>query len=75
MKKEFFTIIIENLFDYGQRGFSITFPELHNSIVLGENYEELLKGIEMTFEDENRKCPPSLLQSIKNYTQEVTQHK
>jgi hypothetical protein len=75
MKKEFFPIIIEDLSDSEHKGYAITFPEMHGSIVMGDNYEEIAKGVEMTFKDEQMKCPVSLLQGIKDYIEKLERNK
>ena len=75
MKKEFFPIIIEDLSESEQKGYAITFPELHGSVIAGASYTELAKGITMTFEDEKMKCPVSLLQRIKIYIEKLERNK
>lgn len=65
MKNKYFTIIIEDISDGKEEGYAITLPNLHSALVLGENYEELAKGIKMTFEAENKKCAPSILKALK----------
>ncbi len=67
MKKKYFTIIIEDISEGDTKGYAVTLPALHNSIVLGENFAELAKGLRMTFEAENKKCDPSLLQALKEH--------
>jgi hypothetical protein len=71
MKKKIFPVIIEDLSEAEQAGYSITLPELHGSIVMGANYDELAKGLEMTYSDEQMECPEALLQSIKTYIEEI----
>lgn len=63
--QKYFTIIIEDISEGSENGYSITLPSLHNSVVLGENYDELAQGIEMTFEAENKKCPAAVLKTLK----------
>ena len=65
MKNKRFAIIIENISEGKETGYCVRLPDLHDSIVLGENFEEIAKGIKMTFEAENKKCDPALLNSIK----------
>jgi hypothetical protein len=61
----FFTMIIETITEGSDVGYAITLPNLHNSVVLGENYQELAKGIRMTFEDEKIPFTPGLLKGLK----------
>jgi len=75
MKNKYFTIIIEDISDGKEEGYAITLPNLHNALVMGENYEELAKGIEMTFEAENKKCDPSILKAIKQQFKRNTDYK
>jgi hypothetical protein len=65
MKNRYFTVIIEDISEGKEKGFAVTLPDLHNALVMGENYEELAKGIQMTFKAENKLCDPKLLETLK----------
>ena len=64
MKPKYFTIIIEDISEGKCEAFAVTLPNL-KSVVMGENYDELAKGIEITFKAENKKCDPELLRILK----------
>lgn len=65
MKKKYFTIILEDISDGSETGYAVTLPDLHNSVVLGENFDELAKGLQMTFESEKLPCDPGFLSGLK----------
>jgi hypothetical protein len=71
MKKKYFPIIIEDISEGKEEAFAITLPDLHNSVVMGETYDELAKGIKMTFEAERKKCDPELLKTLKTQLEKI----
>ena len=65
MKPKYFTMIIEDISEGKEKGFAITLPNLHNALIMGETFDELSKGIKMTFDAEHKKLDPELLRILK----------